>query len=253
MTIPDRPDRDEASLRIRWSSVGISGIIIAIASLGTLVTVVTLQSIDALSTVALVLAVLAFVVQIIVFIAQATAANDQMRSVQTINAETHALLAELRGSTQNTNDLLQHQYSKVLDGLMATVAGTLAVDSDNDGNPSERELRKVLMNELRNVISEARQVPLHVDTGGLEVRSSGRIFKVPEPLGTPEPLGMSNLLKMTLSRSRRDEDGVYTLEDRDVQDSAQALIRWGYLFRVGENQYRMTNKGWKEAGAADPE
>src|SRR5262245_33368932 len=102
------------ALTFRWSHIAVAASTIAVASLGTLTVIATVQRADTLATVALLLAILAFIIQIVVFIAQAWTSGQQMLQSQSMNADTQALLAELRETARATNDLLIRQFDRVL-------------------------------------------------------------------------------------------------------------------------------------------
>jgi Kef-type K+ transport system membrane component KefB len=73
-------------------AVGVGSAITAVASLAALAIVASLKDADTLSTVALALAVLAFAIQIVVFIAQASTASQQMVRAEQLNKETSGIL-----------------------------------------------------------------------------------------------------------------------------------------------------------------
>jgi len=88
--------------------------VVSAGSLGTLVVVASLKSADILSTVALSLAILAFSAQLVIAISQGIAATQQLAETLRVNADTKAMLAEVRATNEQLLDTLGGQFDMVL-------------------------------------------------------------------------------------------------------------------------------------------
>jgi hypothetical protein len=141
---------------LSWKWVGLASIVTAVGSLGTLVIVAAVKGADALSTVALALAVLAFVIQILIFVAQTWVAIQQNNVSQALNAETRGMLSELRTRSQDTNSILNQQYNKILDRMLAATKETVE-EASAGTNFDPVDLQERLLADFRRVISEARE------------------------------------------------------------------------------------------------
>ncbi|MEV4050420.1 hypothetical protein AB0J55_04465 [Amycolatopsis sp. NPDC049688] len=146
----------DGRLLLKWKTVGIVGSLSGIGCLGVLITVVSIKDIDTLSTVALVLAILAFAIQIMIFIAQTSAATEQSRSTLEINSETKSILSELRTRTQATNDVLNLQFNKLLDKMLFVTQESEQNASDDAAN-SSGEGFEVYLQEMRSALIELKK------------------------------------------------------------------------------------------------
>lgn len=90
-----------------WRTLTIASITIAVASLSTLTIIVSTKDVDLLSTVALTLAILAFVAQLLIYIAQTTAAAQQTAQSLALNNETKNILADIRARTRGAESILR--------------------------------------------------------------------------------------------------------------------------------------------------
>lgn len=138
---PNRPNlivpwRTVALVLLGLSVCGVTGMATA------LVLVASAESADALSTIALGLAVLAFTIQIIVFVAQVFAANNQTSRQEEIYARMNGLLEGLRGTAQGTQETLQQHLGLLLKAATGEARETL---EETDGalqfDPKEFEHR----------------------------------------------------------------------------------------------------------------
>lgn len=75
-----------------------------------------------------------------------------MLQSEAINADTRALLAELKENAQNTNKLLSQQFDKVLERLLVVTEKTVEETVDS---PNKEQLRINLDRNLRRVIGNA--------------------------------------------------------------------------------------------------
>lgn len=149
MTRGTESSDSRSGLTFKWPHVALAAIMITVASLSTLTVIAAIENVDTLATVALVLAILAFIIQIVVFIAQSWTSGQQMLQSQTINAETKALLAELRESARATNDLVTRQFDRVLEQVLSAAADEL---SKADGSVDVQSLRDRIRDELGRAI-----------------------------------------------------------------------------------------------------
>jgi hypothetical protein len=141
------------SVPLRW--VAIAGVSSALACLGALVVVASVKDVDTLSTVALALAILAFVIQILIYIAQAWASNEQVRDSQRINAETRGLLAELSTHARDTNEVLRDHYTKIIDKVFLRADETVRDLGAAEGGGAESS--EGILAEFREVLDSVRQ------------------------------------------------------------------------------------------------
>lgn len=132
-------------IRVRLTTVCVVLLCVALSSLASLAVVATVKEADALSTVALALAVLAFAAQLIVSLAQERSAASQVRDTSRINAETHALLSELRAQGASMASVQAAQFDKLLDRAItpAIVDAALSASTgeiDDDARDSEQRV-----------------------------------------------------------------------------------------------------------------
>ena len=136
-------DEPFSSLRVRWSIVATSSLVLACASLGTLVVVVAIKNVDLLSVVALALAIIAFSAQLIISLIQAQAAGQQLAAAERLNAETSGILKQMSAQYAALLATQSGQFDKVLDAALSpgvvreAVQAATADDSDSPfGNAS---------------------------------------------------------------------------------------------------------------------
>jgi hypothetical protein len=154
------PWRTIALVSLGVATAGIS------ATLTALVVVATRHEAGGLETVALELAVLAFIIQIIVFVAQVFAVNQQTARGEEIYARMTGLLEGLRGTTQGTQETLQ-RYMGVLLRAATGAASEAVADAgpEEKFNPVEFE-RRVLQRAGEVARSEGERLP------GLDLESA---------------------------------------------------------------------------------
>ena len=209
-----------ASITVKWSMVAFACGMVAIASLSTLIVVTAVTDIDTLSTVALVLAILAFVIQIIIFIAQSWTSGQQMLQSETINADTRALLSELREGMRNTHELLGRHYDKVLEKLLLVADKTVAETiKDADVETLRERLHAELSDVIRSEVGSARVVE-----PALQPRASQRSMFESDDSNRPDAVEMRTL--------PRDSDQIRKALDELVALPSSAL---GSLYRLGRD------------------
>jgi hypothetical protein len=138
-----RPRRQ--GFRVSWTLLTIGLLVITAASLSTLVVVVSIKNVDVLSTVALALAVLAFAAQLIVSLAQAQGAAEQLTQAERINSQTQSALVEVRSSAQALLSNQSEQFNKVLSAALGSVTreavreAALTADDSANADDGTRE------------------------------------------------------------------------------------------------------------------
>jgi hypothetical protein len=145
--------------RLSTSAIAITSLMVTLASLATLVTVVSVKDVDTLSTVALVLAVLAFVVQLIVFVVQSAAANEQLRSAQELHAAMMSTLAQIQERTQGTQQSVDRMNTRLLDAAI----GKATAEGFQAGTP---EYDEVVARTISDGSSERLSLPVPPTRGG---------------------------------------------------------------------------------------
>ncbi|MGA3486383.1 hypothetical protein ACK8GG_00015 [Micromonosporaceae bacterium DT55] len=148
-----------ATVTLKWSVVAFASSSVALSAIGTLVVIAWYKNVDGLSTIALLLAILAFILQIVVFIAQSWTSGQQMVQSQAINADTRALLGELRESTNNTNQMLNQQYDKMLNRFLFTAEKTVGASAGGADRIDFEKLRERLQENLSQVRAEVMHAP----------------------------------------------------------------------------------------------
>ncbi|MFI9642784.1 hypothetical protein ACIG87_22440 [Micromonospora sp. NPDC051925] len=139
---------NQGSVRLNWRDIAIWSMIISIALVAVISIVTTVKDADTLSVVALALAVIAFVAQIIVFIVQAAAANDQQMKAQEVYSQTMRALTlieeKMEGTRQTVNTMNEQLLARVLNGsLPEPVAKEAMAAGTGDAGPSEPPLQQV--------------------------------------------------------------------------------------------------------------
>lgn len=143
-------------LVVGWAALSLGLAVIATASLGTLITVVSIKDVDVLSTVALALAVVAFAAQLIVSLAQAQTAAQQLAQAERINSQTQTTLVEVRTTSQALLTNQTDQFDKVLGAaLRAAIPEAVREVTDQDGGdtPSSVDL-EALAERLESRLSQ---------------------------------------------------------------------------------------------------
>ena len=139
----------EGSVTVPWRRVAVGSGVLTVAAVGALVVVAAVSDTEALTTIALSLAILSFVIQLIVFISQASTANQALLRSEQINSDTRALLSQLKTSSEGTSALVQTQFDKVLD---------IALGSPSDKTGSEAEIRERLEQSFREVAQASQSL-----------------------------------------------------------------------------------------------
>lgn len=116
----DSESNASGTFKFKWSWLSIALGVISIASLGTLIVVASIKGADLLSTSALALAVLAFAAQLIISLAQAIGAGQQLANVERVNANTQSALSALRAAS---DALISNQNTHFSDVLKAALTG----------------------------------------------------------------------------------------------------------------------------------
>lgn len=106
------------NLVVSWRATAWTAISVAIVATASLAVVASINDTDALSTVALALAILAFVVQILVFLGQTQAQTQQSIRSEQLYANTVELLADIRASSEASQEALREQKDVLLPALL---------------------------------------------------------------------------------------------------------------------------------------
>lgn len=153
--------RPSAVISISWSTLAFAAGSIAIVSTSSLAIIATLNRADALSTIALALAILSFIIQIGLFIAQSWTSAQQVLHSEEVNADTRAILTEVRENARGTNRLISDQFDQVLGHLLDTTKRT--VNESLKGQEAQvlnerldRELRRTLRSDTERILSRPR-------------------------------------------------------------------------------------------------
>ena len=116
--IPDVPPARKVgsppTFTFRWAWLSATLALLSISAFGTLIVVVSVQGIDLLSTSALALAILAFSAQLVISLAQAISAGQQVASVERVNADAQAALSALRATSDALVSNQNTHFSEVL-------------------------------------------------------------------------------------------------------------------------------------------
>lgn len=199
--------RARAGLVVGWTQLTVALSVIAIASLGTLVTVVSVQNIDVLSTVALVLAVLAFAAQLIVSLAQAQGAAQQLSAAERVNSQTQAALAEIRSTVRALLSNQSDQFDKVLGAaLHAAIPSAVRAATSEELQVSE-EAGAIdvdgLASRLEDRLGETLQSALN---GAVHPNSAFRLAASRRPLSAAPAPRLSAGQRRTLVSPITDEE-----------------------------------------------
>jgi len=145
-------------LKVRSEHVALASVLLAIGAVAALIVVATAKSADALSTIALSLAILAFLIQVIFFIAQTGASTA-------INAQTSALLAEVRTKVEGVSTVVGGQNERLLAAVLheSIKQGKVAEDSGAPGNI--HELVRRAESSLTQQASDASHVNVEIARG----------------------------------------------------------------------------------------
>lgn len=128
--------------------------VVTTAALASTAVVATVNEADTLSTVALSLAVTAFLVQIVVYVAQAGAAEAQRIHAEQLNAQTSTLLAEVKATATSTQQLVQEQFRELLRAFLDGAARTAEEAKILD---PERLEQRLLQNVRSQILPEAER------------------------------------------------------------------------------------------------
>lgn len=114
----------DGTLRIPLVGLATASVVLALACLAVLAVVASVKNVDTLSTIALALAVVAFVAQLIVFVVQTGAANQQMLQSQHLHAELLSLLGEMRERARGTDETVSTINERLLEAALGKALGT---------------------------------------------------------------------------------------------------------------------------------
>jgi hypothetical protein len=146
-------DGDKPVIQVGASALLIGCGIVTVGALAATAVVATVNHADTLSTVALALAVIAFLVQIVVYVAQAGAAEAQRVHAEQLNAQTSTLLAEVKVTAASTQQLVQDQFRELLRAFLGGAART-AEEAKID---PERLEQRLLQNVRAQILPEAER------------------------------------------------------------------------------------------------
>lgn len=134
----DQEETEEGRhLVVEWRVVAIVALVLVVAILVALIVFIGVDEEDALAIVALSLAILSFGAQLITFIAQYSAAKQQLVDSERINTETTGLLSDMRATTQALLTTFGRHSDKLLD-LLAKVKWGPSETSDEESGGSPR-------------------------------------------------------------------------------------------------------------------
>jgi hypothetical protein len=148
--------KSDGALVLPWRRIAFGCALITIASLATLVVVTAVRQPDALSTVALALAILAFGAQLAIAIVQGQAFAEQRARFEEINADTRALLADLRATTGGVLTTVQSQFETVLRHALGEAIPEAVGESVEGGGPFDPEqFERRLLAKLEQTLERA--------------------------------------------------------------------------------------------------
>jgi hypothetical protein len=131
--------------------VAIFAAIFSVTCLAALAVVAAVDDAGALATIALALAVLTFSIQIIVFIAQAQESSAQAVRNEELNADTRAVLAEVRTTGVATQTMVGEQFQ----GLLRAFVDAVSTTSQDSGKVDPQQLERRLMESMRREFGAA--------------------------------------------------------------------------------------------------
>ncbi len=139
-------------LSIRWMSIAIAAVIVALASLTVLAVVASIRDADVLSVVALALAILAFVVQIIVYIVQSASATRQEVQMTEIYGRTLKALNAIEEKSEGT----RRTVTTISDRLLDAAIGKAIPESQASGLPvTSPALAEDVSKRVREIVKQA--------------------------------------------------------------------------------------------------
>lgn len=103
---------------LKWRSLAIWSVVVALISLTALAVVATVREADTLSVIALALAVLAFVVQINLYIVQNASAAEHAQRSGSIYSQTIASLAKLDAKSEGTRETVGQINDRLLEAIL---------------------------------------------------------------------------------------------------------------------------------------
>ncbi len=217
-----RPSNTPGYLKLPLGGVAIAAGALALTCLAALVVVASLKHAETLSTVALALAVVTFVAQLIVFVVQAGAANQQMLQSRALHADQLQLLGEMGERARGTDATV----TRIDERLLEVALGKTLGERDKTG----ADARSIAM-EVTALLNAEEDAP------------SLRRARMPRETRAPRALEMQDADANRRARERLEafpdenvEAAIATLEALSP-DALAALTRWGR----DEIQYAGTN------------
>lgn len=228
--------------------VAIASTLVAVAAVAALILVTAITRADELAVIALSLAILAFLIQIVVYIAQASAASAMMLRSETLNAQTSALLTEVQVSARAMQELVRDQFNYL---LRRVIPESVKETADKDeAQPDLKDLEQRLTQSITQKLEDFRN-PAWLPSSPTSNQSDLEAIKVLATLPQDDALtsatkilgALSNkalgMLKNYASReiSQRSRGEVPMLRGSDSQTTTRSeLLRSGLLGKVASKK-----------------
>lgn len=271
-TEKDEPSSTDAPVSLRSAEdvfklprrrVAIASTLVAVAAVAALILVTAITRADELAVIALSLAILAFLIQIVVYIAQASAASAMMLRSETLNAQTSALLTEVQVSARAMQELVRDQFNYL---LRRVIPESVKETADKDeAQPDLKDLEQRLTQSITQKLEDFRN-PAWLPSSPTSNQSDLEAIKVLATLPQDDALtsatkilgALSNkalrMLKNYASReiSQRSRGEVPMLRGSDSQTTTRSeLLRYGLLGKVASKEpgdhYALTPLGREAA------
>jgi hypothetical protein len=149
-----RTDPKPGHLQVPLGALAVASTCIALACLVVLVVVASINDVDTLSTVALALAIIAFVAQLIVFVVQTSAANQQMLQSRELHSELVRLLGLMGERARGTEAAVSTINERLLEAALGKALGTTGTGGE-DAKSIAREVAAMLNVPADTIVAPA--------------------------------------------------------------------------------------------------
>lgn len=150
----------EVNFVLPLRATAVAACCVALACLAALVVVAAVHNVDTLSTVALTLAIITFVVQLIVFIAQAGAANQQLVEAQKIFGQTQSALSKIGEQTAATRATVDKIDEHFLTAILGKALRQAEFSSEQGRPPDLQAVAATAARSLSNSASSDPESPV---------------------------------------------------------------------------------------------
>jgi hypothetical protein len=142
--MPRARNQNPGSFSLSKTVVASASFGVAVIALAALAVVASIKNANTLSTVALSLALMSFVLQILIFVVQTYAINNQMLDAQRLYGEMRDALADIKARAEGTQSVVERVSDRLLEAALGKAAAESRDAVDVTSPEFARRVREVL-------------------------------------------------------------------------------------------------------------